>query len=174
MTEWASVRVVRAPLKVTGMHSSRCHLRPASSHLKPSSIKHNELHHSHPLARPRFTANPAQSHRPPAQLASALCFATPAQAASTITTNTFTTPRRPLSQHRKQQYQGSKASHRPRWTLRGRCQDRQGNHRRAQSVAALLRHDLHLQEVSGALVASHHKASLPLWHRLGELPWMQE
>lgn len=162
---------MRAALTFQSLPFASAYLIPIPSHQEPSSIKHNERH-SHPLARPRFATNPAQSHRPPAQLANALCF-TPAQAAE-HTTNTFATPGRALSQHRRHHLQTSKAPDRPRFNSRGRRPVRQRCHCRTQGHAALLRHDFHLQEVSRTLVASHHKAGLPLWHRLGELPWMQE
>jgi len=170
---------VRPPKSLeSSAHSSPRHLRPVGiialspSKARPSSIKHNEPFHSRPLACPRLATNTAQSHRPPAHLASALSL--PSAQTGSHSTNTSPSPHCPLPQHRKQQYSGSATSHRPRFNPRGRCEIRQGHHRRAQGVAALLRYDLHLQEMPGPLVTSHHKAGLPFWHCPGELPWMQE
>lgn len=127
--------------------------------------QHNEPHKRPSLAHPRLATNTAHPHRPPAHLARAVCF-TAAQP-SPHATNTAATPRRPLPQHRAHQHPRPQASHRPRLNPRGRRQIRQRCHCRAQSPAALLRHDLHLQEVPRPLVASHHQAGLPLWHRAG-------
>jgi hypothetical protein len=165
MTE-ALVRAAM-PTKVT---LRRCAFQslPFASQRLPIHHSHNERHHSHSLSHPRLAAITAQPHRLAAHLASTLC-STLAQTNSN-TTNTFATSRRPLSQYREQQYPRTTASHRPRFHPRGEGSIRQGCHRRAQGIAALLRHDLHMQEVPGSLVASHHQAGLPLWHCLDKLP----
>jgi hypothetical protein len=87
MTE-ALVRAAM-PTKVT---LRRCAFQslPFASRQLPIHHSHNEPHHSHPLAHPRLTAITAH-------MASTLCF-TLAQTTPN-TTNTFATPRRPLSQY---------------------------------------------------------------------------
>jgi hypothetical protein len=146
-----------------------------SIHLTHPPNTHNEPISHPPLPLPRLTTDPPRTLRSPTTTHLGRALSPLAQTPKQHNRTSKQHPN-PPPQHRKQQQQWHTRAPTPNRSRLDRLdtsEKRQRSHRRAQSPTALLRHDLHVQEVPRALVASHHQTSIPLWNRAGELSWVQ-